>query len=136
MDRSAWLQEMRRDCEEKYDVCWAPTYDENVTYGNLMHQQFIQEFLSFLPQDCNILDAACGTGRYLPFLIQKTQSIVAIDQAAGMPVVYGEWPDDEEVYYFHPTNQQVRDWVQQAGFEILREAKVEIYYHHVLSRKI
>lgn len=223
MDRTAWLREMRRDCEEKYDVRWAPTYDESVTYSNLMHQEFIQKFLSLLPDDCTILDAACGTGRYLPFLIQKTQSIVAIDQAAGMlaraqakfpvvrceklglqemayreafdgaicmdaienvcpedwplvlgnfhqalkphgyfyftvetiemadedevrqaferaqqaglPVVYGEWPD-EEVYHYHPTRQRVRDWTEQAGFDIIKDGNGEIYYYHVLARKL
>jgi hypothetical protein len=32
---------------------------------------------------------------------------------AGLPVVYGECPD-EGVYHYHPTNQQVKEWTQQA----------------------
>lgn len=56
-------------------------------------------------------------------------------QQAGLPVVYGEFPD-EEVYHYHPTNQQVREWVQQAGFEILREENGEIGYYHTLVRKV
>ena len=56
-------------------------------------------------------------------------------QKAGLPVVYGEFPD-EEVYHYHPTNQQVREWVQQAGFEILKEANGEIWYYHILVRKV
>jgi cyclopropane fatty-acyl-phospholipid synthase-like methyltransferase len=55
-------------------------------------------------------------------------------QAAGLPIVYGEWPD-EGVYHYHPTNQQVREWVQQAGFEILKEANGEMWYYHILMRK-
>jgi cyclopropane fatty-acyl-phospholipid synthase-like methyltransferase len=57
-------------------------------------------------------------------------------QQAGLPVVYGEWPDDEGVYHYHPSNQQVREWVQQTGFEILKEGNGEIYYFHVLARKV
>ena len=224
MDRSTWLREMRRDCEEKYDTLWAPEYDEKWgLYSNLTHQQFLQEFLSLLLQGCRILDAACGAGRYEPFLLEKTSSILGIDQAqgmlararakfpglqfeklglqeisyreefdgaicmdamenvppedwplvlgnfhralkpggvfyftaetienadekeikeafersqqAGLPVVYGEWPD-EEVYHYHPANQQVRDWAGQAGFEILKEGNGEIYYYHILLRKV
>jgi hypothetical protein len=57
-------------------------------------------------------------------------------QQAGLPVVYGEWPDEDDVYHYHPTNQQVREWVQKAGFEILREENGEIWYHHILVQKI
>jgi hypothetical protein len=56
-------------------------------------------------------------------------------QAAGLPVVYGENPD-EDVYHFHPSNGQVKEWAQAAGFEVLREANGEIWYFHILVRKI
>jgi ubiquinone/menaquinone biosynthesis C-methylase UbiE len=56
-------------------------------------------------------------------------------QRAGLPVVYGE-RSDEDVYHYHPTNQQVREWVQKAGFEILKEGNGEIWYYHILVRKI
>jgi SAM-dependent methyltransferase len=223
MDRITWLNELRHECEEKYDG-YAPLYwDEYGLYSNLTHQQFIKEFLSLIPQNSSILDAACGAGRYLPFLLEKGQSILGIDQSqgmlararekfpsvpfekvglqdmayleafdgaicmdamenvppedwlpvlgnfqralkprgylyftaetienldeneireaferaqqAGLPVVYGEYPD-EEVYHFHPTNQQVREWTQQAGFEIIKEANGEIWYYHILVRKV
>lgn len=223
MDRNTWLREMRRDCEEQYDR-EGPLYDEvGGVYSNIAHHQFIQEFLGFFPSKSTILDAACGTGKYLPFLLEKGHSITGIDQSQGMlarakakfpsvqfekiglqemasaevfdgaicmdamenvcpedwplvlgnfhrslkphgylyftaetienadeneikqaferarqsglPVVYGEWPD-EEVYHYHPTNQQVREWVQQAGFEILKEGNGEIWYYHILVRKM
>ena len=222
MDRITWLREMRRICEEEYDTRWAPFYGEKWgLYSNTTHQKFIQEFLSLLPQRSTILDAACGAGRYLPFLLEKEHSILGIDQSqgmlarakakfpdvqfekvglqemayrevfdgaicmdamenvcpedwplvlsnfqralkqngclyftaetienadeneikqaferaqqAGLPVVYGEWPD-EEVYHYHPTHQQVKEWAQQAGFEILKEGNGEDYYH-ILVRK-
>jgi SAM-dependent methyltransferase len=223
MDRITWLQEMRRNCEEQYDY-ESPLYDEEGgVYSNIAHQQFIQEFLGFLPPKSQVLDAPCGTGRYLPFLLAKGHSIVGIDQSqgmlkrakakfptvqfeklglqemafqevfdgaicmdamenvppedwslvlgnfyhalkpygyfyftvetlenanedeikqaferaqqAGLPVVYGEYPD-EEVYHYHPTNQQVREWTQQAGFEILYEGNGEIWYYHILVRRL
>jgi ubiquinone/menaquinone biosynthesis C-methylase UbiE len=225
MDRITWLKEMRCECEEQYDRVWAPLYGEGKLglYSNVTHHQFIHEFLNLLPQRSTILDAACGAGRYTPFLLEKGHSVVGIDQSqgmlaqalakfpsvqfekvglqemayqavfdgvicmdamenvcledwhlvltnfhralkphgylyftaetienadeneirqaferaqqAGLPVVYGEFPD-EEVYHYHPTNQQVRDWVQQEGFDILREENGEIWYYHILVQKV
>jgi ubiquinone/menaquinone biosynthesis C-methylase UbiE len=214
---------MRRDCEEQYNR-EAPLYDEEGgVYSNITHRQFVQEFLSRLPQRSMLLDAACGTGKYLPFLLEKEHSVLGIDQSqgmlerarakfpdvqfqkvglqeiayretfdgaicmdamenvppedwslvlgnfhralkprgyfyftaetienaneseirqaferaqgAGLPVVYGEWPD-EEVYHYHPSAEQVREWVREAGFEILQEANGEIWYYHILVRKL
>jgi SAM-dependent methyltransferase len=226
MDRITWLKEMRHECEEQYDRVWAPLYGEGKTgtYSNVTHQQFIREFLNLLPQKGTILDAACGAGRYTPFLLEKGHAVVGIDQAlgmlaqaqakfpavpfervglqemayqavfdgaicmdamenvcpedwplvlanfhralkphgclyftaetientdeieirqaferaqhAGLPVVYGEWPDEDDVYHYHPANQQVREWVQKAGFEILKEGNGEIWYYHILVQKI
>jgi SAM-dependent methyltransferase len=85
MDRITWLNEMRHACEEQYDTRWAPLYGEKWgLYRNTTHQQFIREFLSRLPSSRMILDAACGAGRYLPFLLEKNHSIVGIDQSQGM----------------------------------------------------
>jgi len=223
MDRITWLKEMRRDCEAQYDR-EAPLYGEKYgLYSNITHQQFLQEFLSHLAPKSTVLDAACGAGRYLPFLLEKEHSIVGIDQSQGMlanakakfpgvqfekvglqemdfrevfdgaicmdamenicpedwslvldnfrralkphgylyftaetienadeneiqeafersrqaslPVVYGEWPD-EEVYHYHPSNQQVKEWTQRAGFEVLREGNGEIWYYHILVQKV
>ncbi len=223
MDRISWLRELQRDCETKYDGA-APLYWEKYgLYSNTTHLQFIQELLSHLPEGSAILDAACGAGRYEPFLLEKGHSVVGTDQSegmlgrarekfpgvryekmglqeiayrevfeaaicmdamenvppedwplvlgnfhralkpqgylyftaetmemvgeneikqayekarlAGLPVVYGENPE-EDVYHFHPSNQQVREWVRQAGLEILREEKGEIWYYHILMRKV
>jgi 2-polyprenyl-3-methyl-5-hydroxy-6-metoxy-1,4-benzoquinol methylase len=225
MDRTAWLREMQRDCEQKYDKLWAPLYGAGKTgnYDNRTHLQFISQFLSLLPPKATILDAACGAGRYLPYLLEQGHSVLGIDQAqgmldaakekfpgvpfeklslqemnyqgffdgsicmdamenvppedwplvlanfhralkphgylyftaetlentegdevrqafergqaAGLPVVFGE-NADEDVYHYHPTNQQVKDFAQQAGFEVLREANGEIWYFHILVRKL
>jgi SAM-dependent methyltransferase len=222
MDRITWLHEMRRDCEEQYDR-ESPLYDEEGgVYSNIAHQQFLQEFQGLLSQTSRVLDAPCGTGRYLPYLLAEGHSVVGIDQSqgmlerakakfpivqfekvglqemayqelfdgaicmdamenvppedwllvlgnfhralkqhgyfyftvetlemadtneiqqaferaqrAGLPVVYGENPD-EGVYHYHPTTQQVKEWTQQAGFEILKDGNGEIWYYHILVRK-
>lgn len=223
MDRIIWLRNMRRHCEEEYDTRWAPLYGEKWgLYSNTTHLQFLQEFLTLLPPKSLILDAACGAGRYMPFLLEKGHSIIGIDQSqgmlararakfpgvqfekvglqemaypqlfdgaicmdamehvcpeewplvlgnfhralkqhgylyftaetienaeeneirqaferaqlAGLPVVYGEWPD-EGTYHYHPTNLQVKEWVQKAGFEILAEGDGEVWYYHILVQK-
>jgi len=225
MDQTTWLKEMRHECEEQYDTVWPPLYREGKSgaYSNITHQKFIHEFLDLLSQKSKILDAACGAGRYIPFLLEKGHSIMGIDQSQGMlaqakekytgvqfekvglqetvyqemfegvicmdamenvppedwmlvlgnfhkalkprgylyftaetienldeneikqtfkkaqevglPVVYGENPN-EDVYHYHPTNQQVREWTQQAGFEVLKETNGEIWYYHILVRKV
>jgi SAM-dependent methyltransferase len=84
MDRINWLREMRRDCEEQYDRESLLYDQEGGVYSNIAHQQFIQEFLRFIPQNSSILDAPCGTGRYLPFIVEKGHSILGIDQSQGM----------------------------------------------------
>jgi SAM-dependent methyltransferase len=223
MDRITWLQEMRRNSEEQYDR-ESPLYDEEGgAYSNIAHQQFLQEFLDLLPQNSKVLDAPCGTGRYLPNLIEKGHSVVGIDQSqgmlerakvkfptvqfeklglqemayqeifdgaicmdaienvppedwalvlgnfhralkphgylyftvetiemadaneiqqaferaqqAGLPVVYGEEPD-QAPYHYHPKTQQVREWTQKVGFEILKDGNGEIWYYHILVRKV
>lgn len=54
-------------------------------------------------------------------------------QQVGLPVVYGEWVNDE-VYHYYPSLEQVREWVEQAGFTILEEGEGD-GYHHFLMRK-
>ena len=39
MDRATWLKEKRRRAEERYDMLWAPIYDQNWGgYINDSHQ--------------------------------------------------------------------------------------------------
>jgi len=74
MDRASWLRALRRDCEAKYDD-YAPLYwKEYGRYRNVTHQEFIQAFLSYLPANSSILDAACGAGRMKRSII-STHSI-------------------------------------------------------------
>jgi ubiquinone/menaquinone biosynthesis C-methylase UbiE len=85
MDRINWLKEKRRETEANYDTLWAPGYDvEWGIYENASHQQFIQKFLRLLPPYSTILDAACGSGRYMSMLLEKGHTVIGIDQSRGM----------------------------------------------------
>lgn len=85
MERSLWLKETRRLAEQRMDTRWAPIYDEN--WGASIsptHQQFIHRFLDRLPRHSSILDAACGTGKYWPMLLEQGHTVLGIDQSRGM----------------------------------------------------
>lgn len=219
MDRNSWLKQQRQEAEESYSELWAPTYDVDANYSNQSHQQFIQDFLRHVPQPGTILDAACGTGRYMRTLLENGHTVFGIDQAQGMldqahikfptahlekmglqemtyqdvfdgaicmdamehvcpedwqpilqnfhralkpsgtfyftveiadekdvelafqqgqalglPMIQGEWINTG-VYHYYPSMSQVRDWLQQAGFEIIEEGEGD-GYHHFLTRKM
>ncbi len=217
MDRTAWLRKIRHEIEERYDALWSPLYDEKWgLYSNATHQQFMREWLDLLPPRSMILDAACGTGRYLPLLLEREHIITGIDQSqgmlaqaqakfpgvhfekiglqemayrevfggaicmdamemvfpedwplvlgnlhralkgqgylyftveiadendvreafnraqqAGLPAVYGEWPD-EGGYHYYPARRQVREWIREAGFTVLKEGDGDEYNHLLL----
>jgi SAM-dependent methyltransferase len=85
MDRATFLKEKRRLTEERMDTLFAPLYDEKWgVYGNATHQAFVQKLLSLISGPGAILDAACGTGKYWPMLLERGHSVVGIDQSEGM----------------------------------------------------
>ena len=220
MDRSSWLQERRREAEERYDTLWAPFYDEKWgVYPNASHLQFIRKFLGHLAEPGRVLDAACGAGRYTPMLLEEGHIVLGIDQSQGMlssarskfpgvqlekvglqempyreafdgaicmdamehispedwpivlvnfhralkpggylyftveiaaedeiqeawvrgqelglPIVQGEWPDQDDVYHYYPSMQQVREWIRQAGLDLLEEGEGDGYHHFVVRK--
>jgi SAM-dependent methyltransferase len=85
MNRSAWLQEVRRSTEERYDSVYAPIYDGN--WGGEIapsHQHFLEKFLNLCPPSSLILDAACGTGKYWPAILLSGRTVFGIDQSKQM----------------------------------------------------
>jgi cyclopropane fatty-acyl-phospholipid synthase-like methyltransferase len=54
-------------------------------------------------------------------------------QELGLPIVYGEWAD-EDVYHYYPSLQQVREWIEQAGLDVTEEGEGD-GYHHFVTRK-
>lgn len=58
-------------------------------------------------------------------------------QEMGFPIVYGEYAreyTDEDVYHYYPAIQQVKGWLQQAGFVLIEEGSGD-GYHHCVVRK-
>jgi len=221
MDRKEWLNQQRREAEQRYSNWWAPLYDEKYgLYPNASHQDYMQKFLRLLAGPGTVLDAACGAGRYVPMLLEKGHSVVGIDQAQGMldkakskfptvhvekiglqeisysevfdgaicmdslehvcpedwlpifenfqralkpggylyftveiasedevklafqqgqelglPIIYGEWPNNDDVYHFYPSMSQVREWLLQAGLKLVEEDEGD-GYHHFVARKV
>lgn len=219
MERSTWIKQKRRGAEERMNTLWAPIYDDN--WGASIdpsHWTMIERFLALCPPAGTILDAACGTGKYWPMILESGHAVHGIDQsqqmllkasakfpdvpaeklglqeihfveafdsiicidamefvfpedwplvcenffralkpngplyftvelidedelrasmeaarAKGLPIVDGEFAH-EDGYHYYPAIEQVRAWVEAAGFAILEEA-VGDDYHHLLMRK-
>jgi cyclopropane fatty-acyl-phospholipid synthase-like methyltransferase len=66
---------------------------------------------------------------------QEIEEAFRNGQLAGLPLIYGEWPDNDGVYHYYPSMPQVREWLQQAGFEVMEEGEGD-GYHHYLTRSI
>jgi cyclopropane fatty-acyl-phospholipid synthase-like methyltransferase len=64
---------------------------------------------------------------------QDLENAFAAGQQAGLPVVYGEWAQ-EGFYPYYPTIEQVKDWVQQAGFHLIDETVAEEYHHFLVQK--
>lgn len=84
MDRSTWLAEKRRNCELRMNTLWAPDYDTHWGHINPTHRRMIEQILALCPPGCTILDAACGTGKYWPLILESGRGVVGADQSSGM----------------------------------------------------
>jgi len=80
-DRQSWLRELRRmnalDASlvgpdpAQYDPYWSELEP--------IHRSFLERFLSGQPVGGRVLDAACGTGKYLPMVLSSGRSVAAVD---------------------------------------------------------
>jgi SAM-dependent methyltransferase len=67
------------------DTIFAPIYDQDWgSYINDTHRLYLDSFLDLLPEHAVVLDAACGTGKYWPLILQTGRAMRAVDQSAGM----------------------------------------------------
>jgi SAM-dependent methyltransferase len=62
----------------------AATYDEFWGEISTTHAAFVGRLLELVRPRGLLLDAACGTGKYWPMLLEAGMSVVGIDQSAGM----------------------------------------------------
>ena len=83
MDRQAWLDDLRASVEERYDRLYSPTFDEDAPISST-HLEFVERVIQSCPPGGAILDAPCGTGRYVEKVLAAGRTVVGIDQSAGM----------------------------------------------------
>lgn len=118
MNRNEWLKEKRQEAERGDDQTWSANYgDKWGTYPKSSHLQFIQKFIFTV----EIRDAT------------EVKAAFYEAQRSGVPVVYGEWINDE-VYHYYPSLEQVRERVQEAGFVIVEEGEGDGYYHFLMRK--
>jgi SAM-dependent methyltransferase len=82
-ERTAWLRQLRRVDERQED---ALAGDFDAQWGEIepMHHRFVERFLSRLPPDGRVLDAACGTGKYFPMVLASGRRLVGVDHAGAL----------------------------------------------------
>jgi SAM-dependent methyltransferase len=80
-DRATWLRQLARmnaeqesGLAEEYDASWGEIEDT--------HRAFIERFLSELPAGGRVLDAACGTGKYVATVLGSGRALVCVDHTA------------------------------------------------------
>jgi 2-polyprenyl-3-methyl-5-hydroxy-6-metoxy-1,4-benzoquinol methylase len=82
-DRGAWLRDLRRVDERQED---ALAGDFDARWGQIQptHQTFVERFLSRLPPEGRVLDAACGTGKYFPMVLASGRRLLGVDHAGAL----------------------------------------------------
>lgn len=73
---------MSQRTERAYDR-WAPTYDQDPNPQTSLEEADVLQLLR-LPRQCRILDAACGTGRYIGRMVQNGCRVTGFDVSSGM----------------------------------------------------
>jgi SAM-dependent methyltransferase len=82
-ERTAWLRDLRR-VDERQEDDLAGDFDAQWGEIEPMHHSFVERFLSRLPPDGRVLDAACGTGKYFPMLLASGRRLLGVDHAGGL----------------------------------------------------
>ncbi len=94
-DRRRFLDERREICRQRFDTIHAPVYDDRWGgYLNPTHERCVGALVSRLLPGARVLDAACGTGKYWPMLLEAGLAVVGADQSQAMlDVASGKHPD-------------------------------------------
>jgi len=85
-ERGAWLRELRR-VDERQEDDLAGDFDAQWGEIEPMHRSFVERFLSRLPSDGRVLDAACGTGKYFPMVLASARRLLGVDHAGALLAV-------------------------------------------------
>jgi len=114
VERRAWLRERGARTEQWYSAS-APTYDAHDPPITPTHRAFVARVIDSTPVGGAILDAPCGTGRYLDAILAAGRRAAGIDQSAGML---------ERARAKHPGLQLEETRLQELGFEAVFDAAI------------
>ena len=83
-DRRSFITERRRAAVHRWDTLHSPRYDED--WGAISPSQaaFVTRLTTLIRPGGDVLDAACGTGKYWPALVAAGLRVTGVDQSAGM----------------------------------------------------
>jgi SAM-dependent methyltransferase len=82
--RQAFLDARREATRDRYDRLFASTYDEHWGEVSPSHATMLGRLIARTAPGAEILDAACGTGKYWPAILSHGRRVLGIDQSAGM----------------------------------------------------
>ena len=80
--REIWLLELRSTNAEQ-ESALADEYDEQWGAIEDTHRELVERFLTRLPSGGRVLDAACGTGRFVAMVLDAGRTPVCVDHADG-----------------------------------------------------
>jgi cyclopropane fatty-acyl-phospholipid synthase-like methyltransferase len=66
---------------------------------------------------------------------REVETAFRLGQDLGLPLVYGEWPENDGVYHYYPAMSQVRDWLRQSSFLLIEEGEGDGYRHFVARKE-
>lgn len=93
--RAMWRKERRLWNEVQMDTIYARQYDDH--WGgsiNDAHREMLARLLDRCPPGAHILDAACGTGKYWPLLLERGFVVAGTDQSRQMLArAHAKFPD-------------------------------------------
>lgn len=121
---------------------------EKVSLQDLRHQEAFDGAICMdamehvCPEDWSLvlgnLYRALKPNGYLYFTVEiaddnEVKMAFIRNQQMGLPVVYGEWPD-EDVYHYYPSARQVKVWIQQVGLVLFKEGDGDGYHHLIVHK--
>ena len=84
LSRREFLDRRREICRARYDQRHPATYDQVWGQVDPTHAECVSALVAMTPPGGELLDAACGTGKYWPRLLAAGRRVYGIDQSAAM----------------------------------------------------
>src|SRR6266550_3785342 len=82
-DRMAFLAERRPLSVQRFDTVHSPHYDRHWGAISATHADFVARLARRVPAGGQVLDAACGTGKYWPALLAAGLRVLGTDQSVA-----------------------------------------------------